>query len=148
MDIIKSKYTVNVLSLISTAMCLFPMLSGKIATGEAYTSVIRGYNLLEFSAWGITAIISPWLVPLILYGCQSRAAKELELMALMIGNIVCYVHSVNNVRIWLYDIGASVVEMKAAMFLYPINFILLCITAIIKNASDMSEKPLPQIQLL
>ena len=136
MGIIKSKYTVIALSVIATAICVFPMLSGKITTGEAYTSVIRGYNLMEFSAWGITAIISPWLVPLILYGCQSRSAKELELMALMIGNIVCYIHSVHNAWIWLHDIGASAVAMKAAMFLYPIVFILLCITAIIQNCYE------------
>lgn len=136
MGIIKSKYTIIMLSAISTVMCLFPMLSAEITGGEAYTSVIHGYNLLEFSTCGIVSIIAPALVTAILYGCQSKAAKELELIVLAVGNLICYVHSVHNAWMWLFEIGASAFEVKVALFLYPLIFLMLCIMAIIQNCYE------------
>ena len=133
MNFIKSKYTVITLVVLSIALCFFPVLSAEITTGEAYTSVIRGYNLLEFSAFGIVFLIAPMLVPTILYGCQSRAAKELELIALLLGSNVCYAHSIHNAWRWLNEIGAALIEVKMSMLLYPIAFIALCIVAIIQN---------------
>lgn len=133
MNFIKSKYSIIALAVVSVSLCFFPILSAKITEGEAYTCVIRGYNLLEFSAFGIVVLIAPVLVPIILYRCQSKAAKELELMVLLLGNSICYTHSGHNVWRWLNEIGVTFIEVKAAMVLYPITFITLCIVAIIQN---------------
>ena len=133
MNFIKSKYTIIALAVLSIALCFFPVLSAEITTGEVYTSVIRGYNLLEFSTFGIVILIAPMLVLTILYGCQSKAAKELELVVLLLGNNVCYIHSIHNAWRWLNEIGAALIEVKTAMLLYPIVFIVLCISAIIRN---------------
>ena len=135
MKIIKLKYTVTILSLISIALCFFPILSAKITTGEAYTSVIYGYNLLEFSPTGIVILIAPILVPMIMFGCQAKATKELILEILLLGNSICYTHSVHKAWQWLHEIEASVFEIRATLFLYPITFAVLCFLAIYKNSS-------------
>ena len=135
MKIIKSKYTIPVLSLISIALCFFPILSAKITTGEVYTSVICGYNLLEFSAVGLVILIAPILVPTIMHGCQTKEIKEISLEILLLGNSICYTHSVHKAWQWLHEIEASLFEIKATLFLYPIAFAVLCFVAIYKNAS-------------
>lgn len=140
MSIIKSKYTVPVLSMISILLCFFPILNTKITTGEAYTSVIRVYNLLEFGAFGIVVLIAPLLVSVITSGCQSEAAKEIFLELLLLGNSICYTHSVHNAWNWLAEISDSVIRIKATVVLYPVVFVFLCLAAIIKIRKPESNK--------
>ena len=99
--------------------------------------IIKGYNFMEFSAPSILIPIAPLVVLVILYGCQSRQAKELELLLLLIGNTACFAHGANATRAWLLEIDAAIYGMtNIALFVYPVAFILLCFIAIIKNATD------------
>ena len=137
MKIITSKYTIAALALIMFALCFFPMQSGRITDGEACTVVIEGINFTEFSAPSIVMLIAPFLVLTILYGCQSRQAKELVLILLLIGNNICFVHGANAARTWLLEIDATIYGMtNIALLLYPMAFALLCFIAIIKNTTD------------
>ena len=138
MKIITSKYTIWALALITFALCFFPMQSGRITDGEACTMVIEGVNFTEFSAPSIVILFAPLIVLAILYGCQSRQAKELELMILIIGNSICFVHGANAARAWLLEIDAVIYGMtNIALFVYPVAFALLCFIAVIKNTTDM-----------
>lgn len=102
--------------------------------------ILKGYNFTEFSAPSIVILIAPLLVPAILYGCQSKQAKELELILLLIGNSICFVHGANVARTWLLEIDAAIYGMtNIALFLYPVVFIVLCFIAIIKNATDKED---------
>lgn len=137
MKIITSKYTIWVLILITLSLCFFPMQSGRITEGEACTMILKGYNFVEFSAPSIVILIAPLLILVILYGCQSRQAKELQLILLLIGNSICFVHGANAARAWLLEIDATIYGMtNIALFLYPLAFALLCFIAIIKNITD------------
>ena len=116
------------------------MQSGRLTEGEAYTAVIEGVGFTEFSAPSIVILIAPLIVLAILYGCQSRQAKELELILLLIGNSICFIHGVNAARTWLLEIDAIIYGMtNIALFLYPLVFIVLCFIAIIKNATDKED---------
>ena len=137
MRVITSKYTVWLLALITFVLCFFPMQSGRITDGEACTMIIKGYNFTEFSAPSVVILIAPFLVLTILYGYQSRQAKELELMLLLIGNGICFVHGANAARAWLLEIDATIYGMtNIALLLYPVAFLLLYIVAIVKNTTD------------
>lgn len=99
--------------------------------------VIKGFNFMEFSAPSIVIIVAPLLVLCILFGCQSKQAKELELILLIILNSVCFLHGVITARAWLLDISATRNgNINPAIILYPMVFILLCIVAIIKNKDN------------
>jgi hypothetical protein len=116
------------------------MQSGRLMDGEFCMMVIHGYNFVEFSALSIVILIAPLLVPVILYGCQSKQAKELEIILLMIGNSICFVHGAVAARLWLLDIGATIYgKTNPAIILYPMLFILLCFEAIIKNKDDKEK---------
>ena len=136
MKILTLKYTIVALAIITLALCFFPMQSGRITNGEACTMILKGYNFTEFSAPSIVILIAPLLVPAILYGCQSSGVKELELILLMIGNSICFVHGANAARTWLLEIDAAIYGMtNIALYLYPVAFALLCIVAIVKNTT-------------
>ena len=99
--------------------------------------VIEGVNFTEFSAPSIVILFAPLIVLAILYGCQSRQAKEVELILLLIGNSICFVHGANAARAWLLEIDAVIYGMtNIALFVYPVAFALLCIVAIVKNTTD------------
>lgn len=112
-------------------ICVLPVLSVSISDGESYKLIVRGYNLMEFSAWGCVPIIAPALIPVIVFGHQTKAAKELELMILFSAHIVCSVHSFNLARAWLYDIGGAPVYHHYGMILYSMGFIILLFLLII-----------------
>ena len=115
----------------------FPMQSGRITEGEACTMIIKGYNFMEFSAPSIVILIAPLLIPAILYGCQSTQTRELEIIFLLIGNSICFVHGSNAARTWLFEIDAAIYgKTNIALFLYPVVFALICFIAIIKNANS------------
>ena len=100
--------------------------------------VIEGVNFTEFSAPSIVILFAPLIVLAILYGCQSRQAKEVELILLLIGNSICFVHGANVARTWLLEIDAAIYGMtNIALLVYPVAFALLCFIAVIKNTTDM-----------
>ena len=102
--------------------------------------ILKGYNYTDFSAPSIVIFFAPFLVPAILYGCQSRRSKELELILLLLGNSICFVHGANAARSWLIEIGATIYGMpNVAVFLYVVVFSLLCFVAIIKNAMNKED---------
>lgn len=118
-------------TLLVIVICVLPILSVDISDGGSYKLIVRGYNLMEFSAWGCVPIIAPALIPVIVFGHQAKAAKELELMILFSAHIVCFVHSFNLARAWLYDIGGAPVYHHYGMILYSMGFIILLFLLII-----------------
>ena len=99
--------------------------------------VIEGINFTEFSAPSVLIPIAPLIVFAILYGCQSRQAKEVELILLLIGNSISFVHGAIAARTWLLEIDATIYGMtNIALFVYPVAFALLCFIAVIKNTTD------------
>ena len=118
----------------ATAMCLLPIMSVHLSDGESCTLFIRGYNLMEFSAWGCVPLLANLLIPVILFGCQKDAAKEKELIILFVGNTVCYINSVNAAREWLYAVGGSLITYYPGMVLLPLGFIIVLVL------SQMLEK--------
>ena len=139
-SIIKSKYMAPALTVILILLCFFPILSTKIITVEAYTSVIRIYNLLEFSAFGIVVLIAPVLVSVITSGCQSEPMKELLLELLLLVNSICYTHSVHKAWNWLSEISDSMIRIKATLVLYPVVFVFLCLATIIKTRNPETNR--------
>jgi len=78
---------------------------------------------MEFSAWGSVCLFAPLFVPGILLGSQSRAAQEVEIMCLILGNIVCYSHSLNAARAWLAENSTSLITYHPNMLCYPAAFV-------------------------
>ena len=102
--------------------------------------VIEGVNFAEFSAPSIVILIAPLVVLAILYGCQSRQAKEVELILLLMGNSICFIHGANAARAWLLEIDAEIYGItNIALWLYPTVFTLLCFIALINNTAGKED---------
>ena len=76
------------------ALNAMPIMSVSCLDGEACELMVRGYNLMEFSAWGTIPIFTAVFVLAILFSCQSKAAKQAELLLLLAVNCVCYIRCV------------------------------------------------------
>lgn len=119
-----------ILTLISAAaagLCVVPLMSAHFGGAESCDLIVRGFNLVEFSALGSVCLFSPLLVPGILLGSQSRAAQEVEIMCLLLGNIVCYSHSFNAARVWLAENSISLITYYPNILWYPSVFIAVLI---------------------
>lgn len=122
-----TKLITIILSLIALAISFFPFLTEYSGGEESCTLIIRGFNLMEFSALGVIPILAPLLIPVILYGNQGKAAKERTLILLLLGNMLCYVHSFNAAKAWLENVGDSLISYYPTTIIYPVCFILVII---------------------
>lgn len=123
----KSLYrnAVAMLAILSFLLCLVPVVSVYLGGTESGTFVIRGFNLMEFSAWGVVPVIAPLLIPVILLGHQSKAAQEIELMALLVGNTVAYVHGFNAARAWIDEIDGRITIYHPCVIVLQIVFVFM-----------------------
>lgn len=109
----------------ATSLCVLPLMHTYLSDGESCTMVIRGFNLVEFSAWGCVPVFASLLIPAILFGNQTKAAKETALLILFIGNMVCYVHSFHAAKAWLYSLDGSMLTYHPGVVLVPLGFIMV-----------------------
>lgn len=123
----KYKITLVLVSIASAAICVLPVMSIYLSDGESSTLFVRGYNLMEFSALGCIPLFAPLFIPAILFGSQTKAVKETELLILFAGNVVCYVHGFNAARLWLDSLGGSFLTFYPGMLLIPFAFSMLLI---------------------
>lgn len=75
-------YLMVAAAIIDFALCALPLASAYSGGSESYTIVIHGYNLIEFSAWGVIPLLAPLIVPVLLFGHQSKPTQELSLATL------------------------------------------------------------------
>lgn len=118
-------------SIAASATCMFPIMSAYSGGTESCTLIIRGFNIMEFSAWGVIPMIAPLLIPVILLGHQSKAAQELELILLVVGNAVIYVHGVNAAIVWLTEVGNSMITYYLGMMIFPFALVVVLMLALV-----------------
>lgn len=112
-------------SMIAAALFALPVMSVCLNEGESCALLVRGYNLMEFSAWGCVPLLAPLLIPVVVLGGQTLAVQETELLLLPVGNMVCYVHSLNAARTWLNSLGGSLITYHLGIFLIPVAFLMI-----------------------
>lgn len=121
-----------------TLLCTLPLMSVRIETGEIGTLVVRGYNLMEFSAWGCIPIIAPLLI-ILLHLCRSKAIREAGVLLLLAGNAICYVHSFNAAKTWLTEISGSGIVYHPGAMLYPLALGLLLVADTVLCRTSIQE---------
>lgn len=110
-------------SVAAAALCALPIMSARVGGTESCNLILRGFNLIEFSPLAAVCLFAPLLVSGILLGGQPRAAQELELICLLVGNIACYSHSFSAAQTWLADRSISLITYHPNMLWYPAAFI-------------------------
>ena len=68
----------------ATALCALPVLSVNLGGSESCTLYVRGYNLIEFSAWGCIPLFASLLITVVLLGHLTKPTKELVLLTLFV----------------------------------------------------------------
>lgn len=113
------------------ALNAMPIMSVSCLDGEACELMVRGYNLMEFSAWGTIPIFTAVFVLAILFSCQSKDAKQVELILLLVANCVCYVTSIMAARAWLEGVSSSFIFTHFGMITFPFGTMALLLSAMV-----------------
>ena len=113
------------------ALNAMPIMSVSCMDGEASELMVRGYNLMEFSAWGTIPVFTAVFVLAILFSCQSKAAKQAELILFLVANCVCYVTSIMAARVWLESVSSSFIFTHFGMITFPLGTMALILSAMI-----------------
>ena len=118
------KIIILVAGLAAVALSAVPIMGMRLSGGEWGEITICGYDLMEFSAWACLPMLTPLLLPVILFSNQSKIAQEMELLLLFSGNVLSCVHSCNAAQIWLSTLEDGLVRHYAGGVLYPVGFVL------------------------
>lgn len=121
---------------------VLPFMSTYANGSEHGTIIVRGYNLIEFSALGCVPLFAILLIPAILFSSHSNELQNIELTLLIIVSTISYVHTLNAARIWLHSISDSIITHHFGMILYPFSFLLLIIVSkflLIVSSSSFDE---------
>ena len=113
------------------ALNAMPIMSVSCMDREACELMVRGYNLMEFSPWGTIPIFTALFVIAILFSCQSKAAKQAELLLLLAAVCVCYVTSIMASRAWLESVSSSFVFTHFGMITFPLGTMALILSAMV-----------------
>lgn len=132
----KFRYTIMIASVITTAICFFPLFTGTSGGAESTIFVIRGLNLIEFSAWGCLPIIIPLFIPAIVFGDQAKWVKMLELMILACVNMVSYFYSISIAKEWLRSACENLISYHYCCLLYPIIFMTIILLVIYRSGES------------
>ncbi len=126
-----SKNIIPLLILGMLGLNVLPVMSAYSGGGESCMLMVRGFNLVEFSPWGIFSVSTVMLVLAILFSCQSKSAKNAELLLLLVVNLVCYAQSFKAARMWFESIAASPIVCHFGTLLFPLGSSALIIFAMI-----------------
>ena len=127
-------------SIVFSALCVFPIMSVYSGGTESCTLYVRGFNLMEFSAWGVIPVFATFLIPIIALGHQSREMKEILFLTLFTVNAVSYARSINAARTWLYEVGDSLIAYYPCGILFPLGFIIVLALAKILDVITIKEQ--------
>ncbi len=119
------------LSLAFVALNTMPIFSTFCGGSESCTLMVRGYNLLEFSAWAALPIFTVVIILGILFSVQKKSAKNAELLLLLTANVVCYMESLKAARVWLESISNAPINSHFGMLAYPIGTMAIIFYAIL-----------------
>ena len=122
----------NLLAIVAmVALNAMPIMSVSCLDGETCELMVRGYNLMEFSPWATIPVFTAVFIIAILFSCQSKAAKQAELLLLLAVDCVCYVTSVMEARAWLDSVSSIFVFTHYGMFLFPLGTMALILSVMV-----------------
>ncbi len=107
-----------------------PLLSCK--TGYD-TILIRGFNLMEFSALGCVPVLTPPLLLFIIFSSLDRKIKEVGIIVFLLLVTICYCHSFIEAREWLMDASDTRIIYHPCTLFFPMAVLFEGITWIIKT---------------
>lgn len=108
-----------------TALSMFfPIYKTTFTDGESMTLLLHGYDLYEFSGWGVLAMMVPILIIGIMFAKFDDKIRSALIMSMFVlGNV-----SVQNAKIamqeWVYSEATEMVYSYGGLIFY--SFLLLC----------------------
>ena len=116
-----------IFAVLAAVSLAFPIYETTFTDGESMTLLLRGYDLYEFSAWGVVTILIPLLiVGIMLAKFDDRIKSALIMGTFIFGNVS--VHSAKNaMREWIYGEATDMVYPFTGLFFYVV--FLFCSSA-------------------
>ena len=117
---------VPVLLLLTLLSSALPIMTGFAGGSEASGElVIRGFNLAEFSPFGVTVIAAPILLAGIFYAGFSSDTKQLLVLLLWGITMFGVAKAIHAAAAWLNEISVSSISFSALILAWPVLFFLV-----------------------
>lgn len=115
----------SVAALFSFVLPLFSTVCGEIETQHV---VLRGWNLPEFSPWGVLTVFAPILLCGLLASPLPDRWKTVLLLALIVGVPVSYTQAVHAALAWMRTDANTYIQYHYGLAVYPQWMLLAILT--------------------
>ena len=105
-------------SLCAMLTLVLPMFSGHVTGVESWNMVIKGYNLIEFSAWGSIVLFVPIVLVGLMLSKLNTSIKNIGMMALLLLDAVALYKSSTSAYNWALQQTSEQVQIHPNQFLY------------------------------
>lgn len=112
------KYISVILSVTSLIALILPLFSARVTYGESWDMVIRGYNLIEFSAWGSIVLFVPIVLIGLMLSKLNNSIKNIGMLALFLFDVVALHKASNCAYNWVLQQTSEYVQIHRNQFLY------------------------------
>lgn len=124
-----------------TALSLFlPIYKATFTDGESMTLLLRGYELYEFSAWGVVTMLAPLILIATMFTKFSKKTKcAMVVCAFVLGNISVHIAN-TSMRDWLYSNATGMVFPYDGLIFYSVFLLcalVFCFVDCIKKKPDL-----------
>ena len=125
MNIRKVLKVIGVIFAAASILCLFlPIFSTRITEGEAWTMVIKGYNMTEFSPWGSVVLISPLIFIGLLFSKVKNSMKTFVLLILLLIDSYALSNAYSATYKWVLEAATGYVQPHPNHLLYTLALLI------------------------
>ena len=113
-----TKIIAIIFAVLAAVSLTFPIYETTFTDGESMTLLLRGYDLYEFSAWGVLAILLPLLIVCIMFSkFNDRIKSALILGTFVLGSISVQISN-TAMRDWIYGEATGTVQHFGGLVTY------------------------------
>lgn len=104
------KHIATALAILSMGALSLPIFSTHVADGVALDLVIRGYNLVEFSPWGVIVLLTPPAMLGLMLSKLNNTVKTIGLLGLILLDGAALCGGVSAAYRWMYGVSGGSLE--------------------------------------
>lgn len=108
----------TVFAALALASLALPVYRTNIEDGESWLCILRGFNMIEFSIFGVLTVLMP--IAFIIFGCIkiSQKVRRWILGGLLVLAMICLLLADGAMSAWVCEIATGAVENHKSLFVY------------------------------
>ena len=118
------KYFSIIFSVCALVTLYLPLFSTRITDGESWDMVVRGYNTVDFSAWGSVVLLTPIVLILLIISKLRKNIKTLSILSLCLLDGFALCDSISKTYSWMTENATGYITIHNNHLIYAVLLLI------------------------